>query len=1236
MKKRYLSIISLLLAGLMTVSVFTSCDSNEEATTTDEAVGATEETFFESASSDDTETVATDTVPRPDTETESETESETEILLDVEYGKTIALADKLSGTVNAEFSNDRKLATISNKNVAIEYPLDILSMGDGAIRTPEGKEYLPAVSQAFVKNKSGATFYSNDAASRERMNIYRLGSYYYEIHMLDGAFANFTVVTEKALKLNTFRSGNDIDQIQFKDGILSYVVKSASDPNLSGSAISLSTETYNALEITMATSESGSGRVYLAAGSYSGFNADQSVAFSIIPDGEFHTYYVPLASVPDYTGNLTRVRLDVGSEAGEVVRISSLKAVGLAETAPSVKLDRTYHLYSDKVNEVIRVVASKDVDDLGAVGSITKIPADTVEKLVIKDKNGRHTDLVGVDFASAEYVAFDIKGVGVYGHILLPDETSGSLTVVLEDGDYVLTQEYTLPEGTVVSRLKDVRTGHRIYTDKAHDFDGFIKAAEEERNPLKGVTVAKNASGAKYTGYDPFRGAYVFDVKGYPGFQAAYDNPQSRYWINASIKGADEDRAIYVISHTSSGNLESGALMSDNGLMLPVDLEVCKNFEGENEEPFYDDGDTAYGEIIFPYVVEANEKNSFNIINLYQNWGLFPLKQISSIQFIAPYYHLSVGTTETNCIAPYFVYGKDHWTLPDFRAMSAPLWPTQPQHTSIGRLYFLEYTTADGASYASESVDNKITAYGPTYCDIDMNYLSDDGKIKAYYRHMEMPHTDENRTYYELVLEVTDDISINDFKNDFAFFSFDGRSYLFDQLGYLNHKNECVITETNKTETPNYITLGDRSPYISYFDGPETTDLIKYVNFALVVKDYSFTLGGENYGGNLILRDVMQGTLNRMSLTLDLGKVTLKKGDTFKINMILLPWGDPSAENDDNVRRVRQDACLDPYKVETAVGSVIEDVYLPRVMSENGVAEFTVSGGANNCVVRVYGFDKLTVPTVQEKVNGAWVEYKLRSDVYDYDGYTVFYDGDGTYSYAFVINMDGGRGRTFRVTADKEFKGLKGGWIDGYAEEFDLNSLPLNVYVTPENYKTVGASMNTIGCKMEVAADNGYFRFYGTTEYNEGYVTPVRETTAYDSTGQYVVFKYRFPTTNSMKNNTFEIFTSSEKTGPAAEDTIRVGGYIPEDGEWHVIAVDVSAIESVKPREDGSYALNYFRVDLFNMNKNVPSDCYVDVAYFGACDNLEDICKLNSDMETFTLYQDGAEKTVVVATGEIK
>ena len=63
---------------------------------------------------------------------------------------------------------------------------------------------------------------------------------------------------------------------------------------------------------------------------------------------------------------------------------------------------------------------------------------------------------------------------------------------------------------------------------------------------------------------------------------------------------------------------------------------------------------------------------------------------------------------------------------------------------------------------------------------------------------------------------------------------------------------------------------------------------------------------------------------------------------------------------------------------------------------------------------RVYGFDDYTRPIIEEYVDGSWVEYKTAS-VNGYDGYMAHYDGDGTYSFSFVVDMSNGE-RTFRVT----------------------------------------------------------------------------------------------------------------------------------------------------------------------------------------------------------------------------
>ena len=106
---------------------------------------------------------------------------------------------------------------------------------------------------------------------------------------------------------------------------------------------------------------------------------------------------------------------------------------------------------------------------------------------------------------------------------------------------------------------------------------------------------------------------------------------------------------------------------------------------------------------------------------------------------------------------------------------------------------------------------------------------------------------------------------------------------------------------------------------------------------------------------------------------------------------------------------------------------VIDTAFVPMLKTTNGrSAEFTLSGGENNIAVRVYGFDTLTVPKIYEKKNGAWVEYEVSSakspdvggNCHEYDGYTVYYDGDSTFSYAFMATMENGAARRFRIVVD--------------------------------------------------------------------------------------------------------------------------------------------------------------------------------------------------------------------------
>ena len=62
----------------------------------------------------------------------------------------------------------------------------------------------------------------------------------------------------------------------------------------------------------------------------------------------------------------------------------------------------------------------------------------------------------------------------------------------------------------------------------------------------------------------------------------------------------------------------------------------------------------------------------------------------------------------------------------------------------------------------------------------------------------------------------------------------------------------------------------------------------------------------------------------------------------------------------------------------------------------------------------------------EELVNGVWITYDVSTSnspdssnhSWDFDGYQVHYDGNGTYSYSFVVEMTDGKTRTFRVIAE--------------------------------------------------------------------------------------------------------------------------------------------------------------------------------------------------------------------------
>ena len=1274
-RKTKRAILAFLLAIIMLIGVFASCKANTPSIDETDQSSSTEAT-----SGEETTEGASSIETSSNTEKESDTEKEGDmgesgetmqpdcIELDGEYGEIIQNADVLKDGVDVYYDASRKHYTVENQNMALNYDLSASESLLATISNKKGGRYISETMDVFVKMKNGKTYYASDSYDSPLANVYRYGFYYYDIHIAGQSFLNgFDVKREEKLDLSVFKSKNEISRYKAVSESISGVIGGVTNPYF-GVDMSCSTNDYNAVRITMKCT-GNQGVIYFIAGEKTGYNADQKALFKLINDGEYHTYIVPLdASLTSSSGNngysdvLRGLRISItGSEKGSELSVTEISLLKLEDSgAPDLLMDRNLNVYSDKLHQVIRLIAMSDVNGVEEVGSITKIAADTVDKLIVKDKNRRHDSLDEVDWNSAEYVGFDIKNVGVFGYILPVHEFSGTLTVTLDDGYYVIKQTAAPEEGEIkaikianspadpvvnnyVGKSTDPYTsendfifGQRIYTDESHSFEAFIKEAEIERNPLseKNIFVKEDEIGS-FDGYDPLRGIYCFTIKDNTTFGDAMKyHPNKHYPLSFTITGDDRDRNIYVMAYSFTTCLECSAVLDKNDMMLPLPIQTGKNFRNEFEEPIFSWGDIRYSESRIPLTVLAEETVEMKILHLYMNWGNYPLKQISSIQFVSPYYHMSTGVTETNCISNQYngIYQqKNLQMLPDHRAMSAPTFDSGTQHTAGGNHYFLRYTDSENNYYASENIHNSIESAGPTYNSITLDYLSDDGKIKASYTHMEFPQLDENRAFYTMEYEVLEDVSFKNFARDFTFYSMSG--YVnYEKLGYLDENNESRVVDVNLTEKEAYYKLGNECPYFDLFKCSSSND---YVNTSFVVYNAQFVIGGEVMSPVFVVAE--KGRQAR--LTLDLEEVTLKKGDHFIINAIIMPWGSQETDYssdapDKNVRDVRENSLLDPL---TAIAlnsntEIIESPFLPRIKSIDGMsAEFKLSGGENNVAFRVYGMKKLTAPKLYELIEGEWKLIDVSSlnhpdseeNANAYDGYSVFYDGDGSYSYAFIADMTGDAERTFKVCADEDFT--------KWPEPQITNEKPVDIYYDPSELAKAAEKTNGGNAQFTVSDDKSYVAFTDSDTIPEQYINIGLGDNA---EGKYIVIKYRIPTEYKDSTEFFQFFigTESDKVkGTGDNFMVRA---LERDGEWQVMVIDASTygLEQFVADEDGVYRPKYLRFDVLNSLKDATG--YVEIMYFAFCKSIEEIVAFNQDMSTVTLITvNDAKEEIFTSTG---
>ena len=1314
MKKSLFSTLSLILALVMILSAFAACAKKTTTPSSTES-GTNAGTETDAATNGESESTPGSNPSETDGKTETDTKVETETTpsisapagaIELANQELIEYTNSLSNGVQAYFTDAKRTHySLQNQIMTMNYSRSAANDQQvESIKNTSGHAYIQNTMDVFVKMTDGSYHYASKSSKSAEANLYRFGYYYYEalFEFQDFVPKEYTVNNLSEIDVASHyneKRGHNV-ALKKSGGENFFTIKDTNDPYFGFDNFAFDASQYDTLIFTAKSIGDCSGGELFISLDNKAFSQAQAASFSIISDGEYHTYYINLAAYKNYTGMLGALRFDISGSIGEGMAIQSM-FVGksaLADNIPSdLKINRHFHVYSDKMHHTVQLAALKTTENIAEVGMLTKIDASTVEKIMVIDKDGNQsTSIEGIDWTTVASVGFDIKDAGVFGYILPVDDAAGTIKVTLKDGVYIIEQTRT-PEGGVINPSvsetlnsngnyqhatgvknngNDFYLGQRIYTDETHDFTDFALQTYFERNPLtdKNIRVnAESSDNSKFEGYDALRGIYIIKGTGSKDFFSAYNQPNKDYKTKFNVVALEEDRDFYIMV-TSTGILECATLMSSEMLMLPIPLEVIKNFSEPNgERNLFNIDDPTFGETIFCITADKGVKYEYTLISLFQNWGQYPLKQLSQIPYTCPYYHLSTGVTETNCILPWFGTGNVGKggagnTLPDFRSMSAPFWQGQPQHNSCGSHYWLEYTDSTGKTYAVESTANYITSFGPTYAELVMENISDDGKMKVTYTHMEMPQTDENRTYYTMEYEILEDITIKNFKKNFQFYKVTDNDAKgsYKKIGYLDENNVCQVIDATQDSTNIEKILGKDCPYFSFFMMPdwnkESSSAEGYSNVAFLVHSSEFIIGGEKVDPNFCIVN----TKGFVKITLDLGNVTLKAGDKLTVNAIIMPWGsqlyedgktDAAAGNyeydmvvneatgelymDKNVRDVRENTMLNPLTATSETDEIIASPFLPRVMSKDGkTAQFTLSGGENNVTVRVYGFDMLTAPKVEELVEGEWVAYELSSSsapdkngyYHYYDGYSVQYDGDGKYSYSFVVTMKDGAPRTFRIAADTEF--------DKWPREFlpEKNEDLLNVYIDPEELvESISLTPGMYG--TPVLSDDG--------KYASIYINVKNKTEAYTwlhnanvnamETGQYLVIMYRVPETNTETLGYTEFWAKTTEEGlQGGKDNF---SFTPKaTGNWEVVIYDLSksTIQNFKVGDDGKYYATNLRIDVFNQQYQNP-DTHIDIAFIGLHDNLADICALDmikDNYELVTLYEKGTPIDVDVATGE--
>ncbi len=867
------------------------------------------------------------------------------------------------------------------------------------------------------------------ADARARMNVWNAGPYYWDAHLLD--IPLMTAADVGALRVPT--AGPPLVDWDFSQGLAGWqalhnctadpvagtglrLTLTGDDPYLQSPPINVPGPVVVALRLRQ-TSGGGAAFYWTDTGNPD-YGGDRLRTFAVRADGEWHEYAVRL----EPTGSLTRLRFDPPGSAGVVdlawVRVLSAPDEQTRPPAP-VRGEVVFHAHADRLHVEFRT--------------------DPVE--------GRPRPRTAV-------WKLDAPGARVLRAGPRPIVVIGQAAILGDEGS-----DFDPAAGLWRAPLQGDRPGALWVIRPLEQGADPAAAFAPELDPLPSSAVS--LTDGHWHGYDPASGLYVVENLGRPAalsFEDAYKDPPRRLTTGFAFRNTDRPHTILVKGLSHVGCLEAAVLTDAYGFLLPVPVQVAKNFAGELEEP----DDAGFGNAFFPLRLDAGEQHELQIHYLVQNWGIHPLKQVSSIRFFHIYWHLSTGASETTCFSHDWMRTADViFRIPDFRPLSGPFWTGQPQHDCQQWPGFLQYNGTEGRLMYDRTTFRSIS---PCLARFTMSYHTADDTAAARVDVMEIPQRDEMRTFLRLRYDWTKPCEVRgDARLSFRWLNM-----------WEKHRPAEILwtgpdggTLSRPVEGTQPLLLGEplgiEAPFVAAHGQGDNYHSV------VLVTGFQARLGGRDL--NQVAASAAFGDRDGSYwLTVPWETLTLQPGDFLEAEVMLLPHGEPTIPTLKPERERQWYGLQGPRITACSIGTKRQD--FPAVIAaQDEVAAFSLEGGQDNLPVIVEGFREPGVPILWRE--GLWQDYQVHGG----EGYQVEPDGRGGYRFTFVVPHRFGQKQELLVT--------RAGCTTGISRVFDRNGR-VALQVPREGRFTLKAPAPFGPGRNVLQPDSGVVTFEGTaTEVRE-------------------------------------------------------------------------------------------------------------------------------------------------------